>query len=599
MKKTSYQYIIFFFLCISVIIPSGCQKALEKTPDGTLTIDKVLNDYNRTKGLLSSAYSKIYQNRDQIAFVMHTMESLTDNAFWAATYNAYDWYNGQLSLSNPVINWPWNSPSERLWPEFWQGVRLSNVAITQLPKATKITDQERASWIAEARILRCWYYMNLLEFYGPLPWIDFEFTPDYNGWNELKRPTYDEISTIIDNECMEVINSQVLPNRRPSSEAEFISNGVAYAIRARVLLNNASQLNNPENDQSKWKRAADAAQDVINLSEYHLVNMADYKSLFVGSFRTDVPEIIWRSPSDNRHINNTNGLNCSPYPYASIPALWNCGESPTQELVDAFEMTNGAFPVTYTNATHTSITVNPAAAALGYGEGNGGDPYSNRDARFYVNILFNGANYGAPTNCTEPIIVETYVGGQHGFNSVIAQETKNSCTGYYSRKDKDVKFWGPNSSGMGSEIHWVFFRLAEFYLNKAEALCEMNDLGSAMAALNVIRERAMQPKIENVPGFVSSQEFLRERIRNERRIELCLEGWRFHDQRRWKILNEYKFITGMKITSSDGSGSPQSLSYQRVKLRDMECYTDKYLVMPIPIDDAKKMTGLTQPAAWQ
>lgn len=598
MKKVFHSHILLI-LSLSILIASGCKKVLEKTPDGTLTMDEVLKDYNRTKGLLSVAYGKIYQNRDQIAFPFQPIECFTDNAFWAATYNTYDWYNGQLSLSNPVINWPWSSPAERLWPDFWQGIRFANVAIAELPKAKKITDQERSTWIAEARILRCWYYMNLLEFYGAMPWIDAPFEAGYTGWNDLKRPSYDSIASVIDKECMDVINSKILPNKRPVSEAEFISNGVAYAIRARVLLNNASPLNNPENDLHKWQRAADAAQDVINMPEYHLVSMADYKRLFIGSFRTDIPEIIWRSPADDKHINNTNGLNCSPYPYASIPSLWNCGESPTQELVDCFEMTNGALPITYNDATHTQVTVDPTAAALGYSEAPGGNPYNNRDARFYVDILFNGANYGAPTNCTNPIIVESYVGGAHGFNPVIAQETKTSCTGYYSRKDKDVKFWGPNSTFGGEEIHWVFFRLAEFYLDRAEALCEVNDLDGAKAALNVIRQRAQQPRIEDVPGFLNTQDFLRDRIRNERRVELCLEGWRFHDQRRWNILNQYKFITGMKITSSDGSGAPATLSYQRVKLRDMQCYSDKYKVMPIPIDDAKKMTGLTQPKAWQ
>jgi len=330
--------------------------------------------------------------------------------------------------------------------------------------------------------------------------------------------------------------------------------------------------------------------------------MADYKSLFVGPFREDNSEIIWRSWQDNKHINNTNGLNVSPYPYASIPALWNCGESPTQELVDCFEMTNGALPVTYNDATHTNVTLNPDAVTAGYGESTGSDPYANRDARFYVDILFNGANYGIPTSCTEPVIVESYVGGAHGFNDVISLETKNSCTGYYSRKDKDVTFWGPNQSFLGPEVHWVFFRLAEFYLNKAEALCEVGDLEGAKSALNVIRERALQPKIENVPGFSNTQEYLRERIRNDRRVELCLEGWRFHDQRRWKILdNTNRLITGMRITvaTTDVDGKPASFDYQRVKIRDYQSYTNKYLVMPIPLDDAKKMTGLTQPEAWQ
>ena len=55
-------------------------------------------------------------------------------------------------------------------------------------------------------------------------------------------------------------------------------------------------------------------------------------------------------------------------------------------------MKNGALPVTYNDDTHLSVTVTPEAAELGYSEEPGGDPYSNRDARFYNNILYNGAN---------------------------------------------------------------------------------------------------------------------------------------------------------------------------------------------------------------
>jgi hypothetical protein len=57
----------------------------------------------------------------------------------------------------------------------------------------------------------------------------------------------------------------------------------------------------------------------------------------------------------------------------------------------------------------------------------------------------------------------------------------------------------------------------------------------------------------------------------------------------------------MRITvaTTDGDGKPASFNYQRVKIRDYQSYTDKYLVMPIPMDDAKKMTGMTQPEAWQ
>jgi len=588
--------ILIFCITFSLLILFGCESALERTPDSQITLDKVLSNYGRSQGLLDAAYGEIYLSRDQISFVHNTFDALTDNAFWAANYNAYEWHNGSLSLSNPVINWPWASPGEQLWPDFWRGIRLANNAIKYLPLSTAITEQERNTWIAEARVLRCWYYMNLMEFYGPVPWVEEPFDANYGSWNELARPTYDELSTKISDELMEIIQSGILPNRQTPSQGRHVDKGVAYAIRARVLLNNASLLNNPEKDRGKWQRAANSALDIINMSEYSLVPMSEYKKLFTGAFQTHVDEIIWRSWADNGHINNTNGVNVGAYPYASINNMWNCGESPSQELVDCFEMSNGVLPVTYNDATHTSVTVTPEAVALGYSEEPGGDPYSNRDARFYVNILYNMSDYGVPYNCTEPYIIETFVGGRNGFNDVISQETTRSCTGYYSRKDKQIKFWGPGGSSGAEPTHWVFFRLAEFYLNRAEALCELDDFDGAMEMLNVVRERAGQPKLQDVPGFVRNYNFLISRIRNERRVEFCMEGWRFHDQRRWKILDQTnRFITGMRITK-DGSGV---FHYQRKKIRDYNSYTDQYLVMPIPLEDAKKMTGMTQPPAWQ
>ncbi|MDR1666346.1 MAG: RagB/SusD family nutrient uptake outer membrane protein, partial [Bacteroidales bacterium] len=437
---------LIFITASAIVLPYACEEVLEKVPDGQITIDKVLTNYNRSKGLIDAVYGEIYQLRDQISFVMNPIECLTDNAFWAATYDAYEWHNGGLSLSNPVIKWSWSSPSDQLWPDFWRGIRLANNALKYLPQSTVITEQECNTWLAEARVLRCWYYMHLLEFYGPVPWIDVPLEATYSGWNSLKRPSYDEIATQIEEELLDVIRSGILPPRQPVQQANRVDNGVAYAIRARVLLNNASPLNNPENDRTKWQRAAGAAQDVISLSDYSLVPMSDYKRLFIGAFSTPIPEIIWRASADNSHINNTNGVNVGTYPYAAINNMWNCGESPTQELVDCFEMTNGALPVTYNDGTRTAITVNPAAATAGYGESTGDDPYANRDARFYVDVLYNMANYGVPYNCTEPFIVETFVGGRNGFNDVISQETTRSCTGYYSRKDKQITFWGPGGS---------------------------------------------------------------------------------------------------------------------------------------------------------
>jgi len=590
---------IFTILAIALILvfSTGCEKALEKTPDGQITIDKVLSNYSRSAGLIDETYSQIYQGRDWISFVYNTFDCLTDNAYTAIPYDAYEWHNGNLSLSNPVITWDWDGTCiEQLWPDFWRGIRFANNAIKYLPQSTAITELQCKRWVAEARVLRCWFYMNLLEFYGPIPWFDEPIDPNYDGWNTLVRPTYDEIADKISEEILDVIASGDLPTQCSASEAKRVDCGVARAIRARVYLNNASLLNNPDHDNALWQKALDAAKDVLAMSEYSLVPMSQYKTLFCSDFSNRPSEIIWRSWSNNIEINNKNAVNVGAYGNG-IATMWNCGESPTQELVDCFEMISGDLPVTYDDDTHTKVTVTPGAAALGYSEGKNGDPYANRDARFYNNIVYNGCNYGIPYNCSEPYIIETFVGGKNGFNEVISQETQRSCTGYYNRKDAQIRFWGPSSTyndAVGT--YWVFFRLAEFYLNAAECYCELGKYSEACEMLNMIRQRAGQPAIEDVAGYSASYDFLMPRIRNERRVEFCMEGWRFHDQRRWKILSETnRFVTGMRITKDDDG----NLFYERKKIRDYQSYSDKYLVLPIPLEDAKKMVKLEQPEAWR
>ncbi|RYF48404.1 MAG: hypothetical protein EOO38_10205 [Cytophagaceae bacterium] len=54
-----------FLIALSLLLLSSCEKALEKTPDGQTTIDKVLTNYNRSKGLIDAVYGEVYQAREQ------------------------------------------------------------------------------------------------------------------------------------------------------------------------------------------------------------------------------------------------------------------------------------------------------------------------------------------------------------------------------------------------------------------------------------------------------------------------------------------------------------------------------------------------------
>jgi hypothetical protein len=201
------------------------------------------------------------------------------------------------------------------------------------------------------------------------------------------------------------------------------------------------------------------------------------------------------------------------------------------------------------------------------------------------------------------LTIYTYEGkAGTGFNdSPTSQDESNqrrSSTGYYGGKFRTATYWG--STAGGANAFKIQFRLAEIYLNLAEAQCEANNLDAAIAALDVIRHRAGQPSIENVPGYAKTKGFLMERIRNERRVELCFEGHRFYDQRRWKILNETNgVISAMKVTSSDGTDGGE-FSYSRVAI-DLPrvATTDKYLVLPIYTEEARRLAGIGQPDAWK
>jgi hypothetical protein len=78
-------------------------------------------------------------------------------------------------------------------------------------------------------------------------------------------------------------------------------------------------------------------------------------------------------------------------------------------------------------------------------------------------------------------------------------------------------------------VPWPFIRYTEIVLNYVEACIELGEEAEAKAWLNKIRYRAGMPEITD------TGDDLRERYRNERRVELAFEEHRYHDARRWMI----------------------------------------------------------------
>ena len=237
---------------------------------------------------------------------------------------------------------------------------------------------------------------------------------------------------------------------------------------------------------------------------------------------------------------------------------WN-GLYPTQNLVDAYETIDGKLIDDPTNTMYDAQ-----------------DPYSNRDARFYQSIIYNGSTWetylmSMVTNTVDP--------SKNG--SCKPRLGKARC-GYGPKKfieelDPSTNIYG----GYAQSNNWPYFRYAEVLLNYAEAKNESLSVPdeSVYNAVNEVRARSNQP---NLPTGLSKEE-MRKRIKNERRVELLLEEHRFYDLRRWKDGNVLaEPIMGMNIYNNN-----ITLKYEISKVED-RVFTGEHYYLPIPLSEQEK-----------
>jgi len=281
-----------------LILLNACTDVLDQVPSDKIGIDRILNK-KAVEGFRTNSYGHMANS-----FTEHSsgqlLEAFSDDAFRAGTGISFDFHNGLLSPSQNMF-------SSAIWEDCWQGIRKCNLAIEYLPQSTVskdlISDEDLKRWYDEVILLRAWYHFTLIQNFVPIPFIEEAFKPDYTGWAELTRPAYDEIASKIVTECNEVISKGLLPLRwQVSNDYDKVNMAFAYALKSRVLLYNASLLNNPEGERVKWEEAANAAQQCLDaiMPEYQLLPMAEYANLFNESVTVLNREIITFSHQRSR-----------------------------------------------------------------------------------------------------------------------------------------------------------------------------------------------------------------------------------------------------------------------------------------------------------
>lgn len=548
------KYIFSGLLALTLV--SSCSEKMDYKEYNVYDKAYVDKMFSRVGGLMTNIYNDIDYDFGNYSGAMAS--SATDESVYSHPGNAVeDFYNGAWGPTNA---------KERVWNSAWDGISYCNLVLDEFSNCTfpEYTEDEHyqqemflyKNYRWEARWARAFFYFELVKRYGSVPLKTKHMTA--NEANSLPQVSADSIFQFIDTEC-DTIEDSIIVNYGDLGDKAYYKGQTgranklaAMALRARAALYWASPLFNPKGDKSRWLKAAQLSNAVIAEARQEGMGLLpDYSKLFnKDSYKDGIKEIIF-----SRRVAASNAFEKYNYPIGMENA--GGGNCPTQNLVDAYEMTNGK-------------AINEAGS--GY---DPQDPYKNRDARLAMTVAVNGEQW------PNAAALETFEGGANS-----SSVTYGTPTGYYLKKYINqgtiIAKTGSNSFAHA----WVIFRLGEFYLDYAEAALNYTGSGyvapeglplTAAQAINVVRTRAKQPDIATGLSF----DAFKKKYENERFVELAFEGHRFFDLRRWKEAPEYlKTIRGMKITKqADGT-----MKYEEQTI-DTRTWNDKWYLFPLPQKD--------------
>ena len=529
------------YLLLTVFTVMSCNK-LELTPLDTISDANTWSNQNLIQLYVNAQYNVLlhgYQNE--------LLAAADDEAFNIHQYgNLYMVQTGQLTQDN-VTDF---STKINYWDFAYSYIYNINVFFSRID-AAPVDSSFKTGVIAEMKFLRAYIYANLIWRYGGVPIIKKVFNLHDNF--EVTRSSYDDCVKFIDSELDAAAAG--LPPNQPASQEGRASANACLALKARVLLYDASLLNNPNHDNAKWQAAADASAALLNAG-YSL--NPDYQ----GTFLTDNKEIIFA-----RYFTQANSTNFLLEEGRNGSNGWG-SQNPSQNQVNAYEMAaTGKLP--YIEQPDGSLALNPGS---GYDPNN---PYVGRDPRLDASILHDGSAW-------QGRVTETFDGGQDSPGSSI-QPWNASLTSYYYKKGV-VESIPPSGSTLKPTNPWIFFRYAEVLLNYAEAEFELGHEDVARQYINMVRAR---PSV-NMPPVTDAGEALRARIQNERRVEFAFEGLRFFDVRRWKIADVTENIPILRmhiIKQADGSKTYQ------IETLEKRSFLPQHYLVPIPRSEVDKSKG--------
>ncbi|CAN5483063.1 RagB/SusD family nutrient uptake outer membrane protein [soil metagenome] len=469
MKRITY---IFIVICLTFL---GCEDILEKEPLALINSSSAYISPSDAARAVTAAYNPLAANNWCCTYVspgyMHWVlgNVASDDTEKGGESGSDQLYAQQVSLFNIPSD---NDATRFAWASQYVGVRRANLVLDNVPDIPMDADLKNR-YLAEAKFLRAWFYINLVKTFGDVPLILSSELESY----DLSRTPKQEVYNQIIKDLEEAI--QVLPEQYPAAERGRATKGAAQAYLGKVYL----YLNN-------FPKAEEYFGEVINSGVYSLD--PDYLTMFLHTGETSTDEHIFQVQfvDDQGAMPARNRLTTVFGSRARNGWGFNL---PTQDFVDAFEE---------------------------------GDP------RLWHTVYKNG-----------DVMPDNEIAN-----------VGNSTTGYLNKK-----YYVPAYDRIGGSINVgrddIYMRLGKVLLWYAEAANENGNTQQALAALNMVRERAREGNPNILPDITeTNKDALREIIWHEQRVEFGQEFERFFELVRQGRAGEVLRAYAEKYDTAKGSG---------------------------------------------
>ena len=572
LRSITAMLIVVFILPLLV----SCESIVDKSPRGNLNDDAVWADERLVDAYITDVYANaqignnVFPGNDRFIAFWQTAANVA-----GAEHTLFAAWQGPLSdFALLDINGV-DNPVPDLFAQWrWINMRRANTIIERLGTSDLSPSfvQDRK---AEVRFLRAFMYFRMVKRYGGVPLITRPQSLDDPTEEIMRvRNSEQEIYDFIISEMEEIKND--LPSH---SQAGRANRGAALLLQSRAALYAASiarfgnmqmdgLLGIPQNlEMDYWQIAYDASVELINNEPFQLFNqiadpVENFRRIFDNESMNSQPEAIF-----GEVFNGVEKFHA--YSQQSLPQgpalVWNSNFNVLYEMVELFDFRDGS------------------SGRIPRGEVTGRE-WSleefvlDRDPRFLASVfyqemeLFDETIYFHSGTIVNGNLVTN--GTVDGVWPAVGPPRNRNRSGFHVRKRSNERFVTSGDNPDNNDI--VIMRLAEAYLNAAEAGYYLGRTGEALQYINDIRSRAGMP----ARSFIDE-----DYIRQERQVELAFENHRYWDLRRWRIahevLNGYR-ATGIEWIKNWDTGNYQ-ISFKNVEGND-RVFSERHYYLPIGIN---------------